>query len=247
MNKTTTIRDYKKDFNKNKYLIFNITYKESDINVLCDKNTNSEIKKKAFFSLIKYRNLIESHIHENKNFLASLKPIDIPNNTTLHPLLIDMYRAATIANTGPFAAVAGAIAEYIAKDLSEYSKELIVENGGDIFLIGSEDKYVKIKSLNDKKLAIVIESKFLPISVCSSSSKIGHSLSYGQADLVTVISKKGSVADAFATAICNNIKEEKDIEKTIAKYKKNKYIYGCLIFFKDKIAGWGNINLVKVS
>jgi len=48
-----------------------------------------------------------------------------------------MSDAALAAGTGPMSAVAGAMAEYICRDLlTEFdAEEVIVENGGDIFMI----------------------------------------------------------------------------------------------------------------
>lgn len=46
-----------------------------------------------------------------------------------------MAWAGVKANVGPMAAVAGAMAEYVGRDLLKYSKEVIVENGGIFSLV----------------------------------------------------------------------------------------------------------------
>ena len=53
----------------------------------------------------------------------------------------------------------------------------------------------------------------LPISICTSSATVGHSLSFGKADAVTNTSKDASIADAAATAVGNIVKSAGDIEK----------------------------------
>jgi len=221
---------------------FNVTYKESDLFIVADES----LKKKAYMILLKYRKIIEKHILENPEFVTSLKPLNFKNKN-LSNILISMYKAGKIADVGPFASVAGAISEYVANDLKEYTDNVLIENGGDIFVSGNSDKIVQIYLKNYKNIGIKIDKTMLPIAVCSSSSKIGHSLSFGNADLVVVLSQSGAVADAFATKICNELKEEHDIERILSVYKKNKIIKGCIIFFNKKIAGWGNFELVNIA
>ncbi len=219
---------------------FNITYKESDLYIIA----NNKLKKKAFNSLVKYRQIIEKHIEKNPEFFTSLKPIIFDEK--LEDILLSMYNAAKEANVGPFASVAGAIAEFIAKDLKEYDNNVIVENGGDIYIYGDKQRVVKIYTEKFQNIGIKVEKQMLPVAICSSSSKIGHSLSFGKADLVVVISKSGAIADAFATKICNELKDEKDIDRVIENYRRYKNLLGCLIFFNKKIAGWGDFQLLQV-
>ena len=238
MSLNSCLRSYREGFSG-----FNVTYKETDLYIYAD---SGDLKKEAYLSLLKYRNIIENHIKLYPDFFTSLTPLDIP------PIKIDeiiyiMYKSGELAGVGPFASVAGAIAECVANDLKEFSNEIIVENGGDVFIVGNKEKIIKIYTRQLDKLGFKIKGEQLPLAVCSSSSKIGHSLSKGNAELVVVLSKKGAYADAFATAICNDIKNEKSMEKSIIKYKEIKEIIGCLIFFKDKISGWGEFELVKVS
>ncbi len=225
---------------------FNITYKETDL-YIDTVNFDENVKRKAYLSVLRYRNIIEKHSSKSPLFMTSLKPIFYNESDEIENIVKSMYDAACCAEVGPSAAVAGAIAEYVARDLSEFSDDVIVENGGDTFILGRSDKIVQIFSHNYKNFGIKIEKEKLPISVCSSSFTIGHSLSFGRADLVVVISKSGATADAFATSICNSIKKFTDINKTVKVYEKNKYIDGCLIFFKNKIAGWGNLNLIEIE
>ncbi len=220
---------------------FNVTYKETDLFIKAEK----ELKPEAVKSIVKHRAVIENYILTFPEFKNSLEPVKIFENDP--EIIKDMKIAANLAGVGPFAAVAGAIAEKVACDLAKYSENIIVENGGDIFLKGKADRIVKIYSKILQNLALKINRNDLPLAVCSSSAKIGHSYSMGNADLVTVISKKCSIADAFATALCNNVKTISDIDKSINKFKKNNEIIGALIIFKNKIAGWGKLNIVKLD
>ena len=84
-----------------------------------------------------------------------------------------------------------------------------------------------------------LESKNSPISVCTSSGTVGHSLSFGKADAVCVVSKSCPLADAAATSICNLVKSKKDIQDAVEFGKSIKGVDGVVVI-KDKNVGmWG--------
>ncbi len=230
-------RNYAKD---NEYK-FNVTIKESDLYFISDKN----IKKQAYLELIKLRKIIEKHIKERPTFYTSLKPLNLPDYD-IHEMIKEMYLAAQKADVGPFASIAGVIAEFIGKKLLKFCNEIIVENGGDIYINTKKDRIIRIYCEKIKNLGIKISKEIQPISICSSSSKIGHSISFGSADLVVVISKKGAIADAFATSICNKIKNLNDLQKTINNVNEDN-IQGIIAICNKKIAIKGKINFIKIG
>lgn len=144
------------------------------------------------------------------------------------------------------AAVAGAIAEFVGKDLLDYTPEVIVENGGDIFVKTTRIRRIGIYAGNSpftKKIAIEISPEKTPLGVCTSSGTVGHSLSLGKADAVVVLSPSTILADASATAIGNLIKDESDISSGIEFAKKIKGVKGVLIIKDDKMGIWGDIKI----
>ena len=230
-------RNYKPKIGEYK---FNITIKESDLFFVTDK----DVKEKAYFSLLKYRKIIEEHIKEYPEFFSSLRPLKIPEKP-LSKIILSMYKASEKANVGPFSAVAGAISQFVALDLKKYCKEILIENGGDIFIYGNKDRIVALKGVNNLNLGIKIKKEKLPLAVCSSSSKIGHSLSFGNADLVTVIAKDGALADAFATSICNKIKKKANLIKILEEVSLDEII-GIIVIYNNKIAIKGDIEFTKL-
>ncbi len=119
-----------------------------------------------------------------------------------------MAAAAQTAGVGPMAAVAGAIAECVGRELLEFSPEVIVENGGDIFLKVSHRRTVGIFAGDSPltgRIGIQIEARDTPLGVCTSSGTVGHSLSFGRADAVVVLAPAAALADAAATAIGNRV------------------------------------------
>ena len=130
-----------------------------------------------------------------------------------------MAEAAAKVNVGPMAAVAGAFAEFVGRDLLKYSPEVIVENGGDIFLKSTKSRLVGVYAGEDSPLtgqvALKIEPLDTPLGVCTSSGTVGHSLSFGKADAVVALSRSTALADAAATAIGNIVKAETDVQKAL--------------------------------
>ena len=137
----------------------------------------------------------------------------------VHPMVMEMGRGSTgMAGTGPMSAVAGAIAEYICNDLlTEFSlQEVIIENGGDIFMKLTSPATISVyagTSPLSEKISLVIKPEETPLSVCCSSGTVGHSLSFGIADACMIACRSGALADAYATAFCNEVKSKDMVRK----------------------------------
>ncbi|WIF95387.1 UPF0280 family protein [Caminicella sporogenes] len=221
---------------------FTVVDRESDLNISSKINLIEE----ARIYLKKYRDVIINYVKNNKNFYTSLVPIEISKSA--HKIIKHMARASTAANVGPMAAVAGAISQYVGLDLLKNTDEIIIENGGDIFIKTNKRRKILIfagKSPFSEKIALSVEPEETPLGICTSAGTIGHSLSFGKADAVVVLSKDTLLADASATAIGNIIKGPDDISKGIEFGKSIKGIEGILIIIGDKMGVWGNMNIVK--
>lgn len=168
--------------------------------------------KKYVFSI---RRDLKNYILKNEDFLLSLDSIEVDDDL---PLIVrTMVESSNIADVGPMACVAGTISElslnYLIDNDSKYS---IVENGGDIALINDEEVLCGIYSNNQilgNDIAFRIKARKEPLGICSSSGKVGHSISFGEADSVTVISKSSSIGDGLATRIANEINGETSEDK----------------------------------
>ena len=172
-------------------------------------------------AVLTYRHQLEKHISTFPEFARSLMPL--PFQTEAPSLIREMLQAARLARVGPMASVAGALAEQVGKDLLEHTRQVIVENGGDIFLKVSQDITVGIyagTSPLSNKLAVKIPSSITPLGVCTSSGTVGHSLSFGKADAVTIIAQSTALADATATAIGNRVKKTADIKTVLTQFSK---------------------------
>jgi uncharacterized protein len=211
-----------------------ILFKESRIKIITDNKIYVKI---AYGELLKQRKLLEVYITKYPEFKDTLTPINIQPNAP--PIVRSMAYAGKLANVGPMAAVAGTIAELICnKMVKEGAKVAVVENGGDIFAITNTVVIIGIfvgKNKISGKFAFKLDDKNTPISICSSSSLMGHSLSFGKCDLATIASKHGNIADACATLLGNSIKEESDIDTALKKIISINGVTGALAIKNDKI------------
>lgn len=194
-----------------------------------------------------YRQMLEDHIRHNPLFLSSLVPLAPPSG--LPDLIKEMYNASAMAGTGPMSAVAGAVAEHICSDIvSEFGyNEVVVENGGDLFLKLNSVSTISVYAGNSplsEKIGLKIKPENTPVSVCCSSGTVGHSLSFGTADACVIACRSGSLADAFATAFCNKVQDAENLEEISEVALKVPEIKSVVIIKDDKVALGGNFEIV---
>ncbi|MFC2019979.1 UPF0280 family protein [Chloroflexota bacterium] len=223
---------------------FSVVVKETDLLVRAQANLEREARR----LVIRYRRQLEIYIRQYPSFLTSLEPIPFDDSA---PHIVQlMLTAATKTGVGPMAAVAGAIAELVGNELSVLSPEIIIENGGDIYLKSSRKRVVGIyagKSPLSGKIGLEISGRDTPLGICTSSGTVGHSLSYGQADAVMVLAKAAALADAAATAIGNLIISPTDIPRGIELAQDIGGLKGVVIIKDDRMGLWGKVKIHKLE
>ncbi len=234
-------RFYRKELRRENLVGFEIKEKETDLFILAEKS----LKEEAKIAILKYRAELEGYIRKDPGFKEALEPWEIKEEA---PLIVQaMAEASFKAGVGPMAAVAGTLAEFIGYDLLSHSQEVIIENGGDIFIKTNKPRRMGIfagdSSFNG--LALEIDPSLTPLGVCTSSGTVSHSLSLGQADAVVVVSCSTPLADATATAIGNLIQQESSIHEGIALAKKIEGVKGVVIIIGSQMGAWGTIELVN--
>ncbi|MGQ9545560.1 MAG: UPF0280 family protein [Dehalococcoidia bacterium] len=223
---------------------FEVAVKQTDLYIRCRRN----LKDKALDSVLKHRGSLEAYIERHPLFLTTFEPYETEPEA---PAIVkEMARASKIAGVGPMAAVAGAIAEAVGRDLLALSTEVIVENGGDIFLKIGNKRMVGIyagQSAFTKKIALEILPRETPLGICTSSASVGHSLSLGGADAVIALASRAALADAAATAVGNMVKDANDIATAIEKAKDIEGLRGVVIIVGNKMGLWGKVRIVHLG
>ncbi len=221
-----------------------IMVRETDLHILAE----TDVSKEGLNLIGTARNQLETYIEKHPEFLTSLAPL--PQDTSAPPLIRDMLHAATIADIGPMAAVAGGVAEFVGRGLLKagITTEVMVENGGDIFLQRNKDCTVGIYAGETSPLSgtvgVQIKQETMPIGICSSSKTIGHSLSLGTSDAVTVLAKDTTLADTIATRLGNEMQDDMNHVLNVAKTFAN--IIGVVVVKGQQLGAWGDIELVKL-
>ncbi len=226
---------------------FRSAHRETDLWVAVDTaHYIGDIEQFTMDRIRFYRGVLEKHIDKYPEFATSLVPVPAPAGA--HPLLTEMSNASQMAGTGPMSAVAGAIAEYISSDILEEYKadEVIVENGGDIFMKLTSPAVISVYAgaspLSDK-IALQIKPEETPLSVCCSSGTVGHSLSFGVADACMISCRSGAQADAYATAFCNEVKNSDQVQEVTERALQKPDIMSVVIIASDKVGLGGSIEI----
>lgn len=226
-----------------------IRIRETDLHILAESDVSACGQELA----AQYRLQVEHYTEGNPAFATSLVPL--PDDILAPPIIRDMLTAAQQTAVGPMAAVAGAIAEYVCRGLIDLGcNEVIVENGGDIFLQRSRDCTVAVfagQSPLSNRVGLRLDADDMPMGICTSSGTVGHSLSLGEADSVTVLADSAVLADAAATRIGNevgNYHEPSDgVNRALEAAEKIRGIRGVLVICADLLGASGRMELIPLD
>lgn len=237
-------RVYRNLVHQDNLVSFRVAVKETDLFVHAAKH----LEDVTMELVLKHRGYIEAYIQENQEFAKTLDPYRINGPA---PIIIkDMAAAGEKTGVGPMAAVAGAISEHVGKGLLSYTDEVVVENGGDIFIKTGFPVTAGIfagRSPFSMNIGLRVDPNGKPVSICTSSGTIGHSLSLGKADAVCVVSESCILADAAATSIGNHVVSKTDIQKAIEFGKNIDGVTGLVIIMGDRIGLYGKVEIVPLK
>ena len=234
-------RIYRLLINKDNLTSYNVKIAESDLFISSDTNLAYSAEK----SLLKHRNSLEAYIKSHPEFRTALLPLSEDNFAP--PIVRDMLSKSKICGVGPMASVAGAISEFVGYALLNQTENLIIENGGDIFLRSRNNLTVSVyagESALSYKVNIIVKPEETPLGICTSSATVGPSLSFGKADAVCVVSKSATLADAAASAIGNKVKSKNDIKNALDYGIKIPGVKGIIIICGNDMGVIGEVELV---
>jgi ApbE superfamily uncharacterized protein (UPF0280 family) len=222
-----------------------LIYKKTNITILSDIDASF-----AREGLIRNYGLLEGYIRNNPLFLTSYDPLPSDDDAPL--IARTMLSAAQETGVGPMAAVAGAFSDLLGLFiLKKGASDVIVENGGDIFLKITEPRTVGIYAGTSKlsdKLAFNVKPEETPMGICTSSNSVGPSISLVASDASTVVADSSALADAAASAIGNAVKGDNAVNNSIAAARGIYGVRGVLIIKGDEMGAWGKLpSLIKTS
>ncbi len=235
-------RFYREGIKSENLVFFQAVVEQTDLYI----GAKHHLEREAVQGIAKYREELIRYIQKDSRFLHSLIPIKPLKGAPL--IVMDMCRASALANVGPMAAVAGAFSKFVGQELLAFSDEIIVENGGDIFISSLTDRKIGIyagQSPLSNRLAIKLPCSMTPCGICTSSGTVGHSLSFGRADAAVVLNQDASVADACATALGNRVNQPEDIKKALETISLVPGFIGALVIMGETLGAMGEIELCE--
>jgi len=239
--RTYQTRFYRGWINRQGLATFEVQVGETDLQIRARCKLVDQARRLATTA----RGDIESYAARVPRFITSLSPL--PIRDPCPPVVQAMLAAGQAYDVGPMAAVAGAIAEAVGRGLLSYSDEVIVENGGDIWLSLPRPAvlsvYCGVGSPFSHSLRLRVDGRGRPLGICTSSGTVGHSLSFGRADAVVAVAEDAALADAAATAICNRIQKPEDIQPVLEAEQKRGLLLGMVAVMGKYLAAWGAVEL----
>lgn len=236
-------RRYRSWLAKDGLVPFRAAVQETDLYILAP----TRLEREAREAIITFRHQIEEYMKANPSFQTSLAPL--PADTRAPKIVKAMLAASQKTGVGPMAGVAGAMAQFVGAALLDRTPEVVVENGGDIFMQISTERKIGVfagDSPLTMRVGIRVPPERTPVGICTSSGTVGHSQSFGRADAVCVISPSATLADAAATALGNRVRGKGDIEQVLEQGQTIAGVEGIVIIVGDTMGAWGEYELVKL-
>jgi len=216
----------------------------SDLYIRADRDLSRE----ALDTLRRVRGHIEGHVAARPAFATALEPLEAPAGV---PAVVEaMYAAGRRADVGPLAAVAGAVAGEVGRALRCWTREVLVENGGDVYADVAEESVIGLfagPSPLSGRVGLRLAPEDTPVGICTSSGTVGPSLSFGRADAATVVARDPALADAVATALGNRIRGAADLEPAVAWAMAVPGVLGAVAILGDRLAAMGAVELVPLG
>lgn len=243
------LRSYRNRCNAEDLIGVHVRIKETDLLIQADRN----VQRRAAELVLQARCQLEEYIIHHPAFYTSLQPI--AKDFTAPSLIQKMFDAGRKANVGPMAAVAGGIAEYVGTALiGEGVEEIIIENGGDIFLQRKVPAVISIfagESSLSNRVGMELPPDGMPCGVCTCSGTAGHSISMGQACSVTVSAPSTYLADGVATRLGNEVGEccgqKESVDRVLEIARTMEGITGVAIISGEILGVAGDVKLVELE
>lgn len=237
--------------NSDRFRFFSSILKESDLLVgISHRCYDPGVEAQCRQEQSRLYQLISAHIKHDPDFATSLLPLPLPEKIpNLSPELKSMYSCGLATITGPMSAVAGQFAQACGRAIAkDNSCEVLVENGGDLYLRNRENMLVVIHA-GEVELSGKLGLDIPPgeWGICTSSGTVGHSFSKGRADALTIVCKNTPLADAWATSLANQVVSKNDITPLLEKVAEIPEILACVVIVEGEVGIRGEFETKLLS
>jgi hypothetical protein len=244
-------RTYRSQFSSGRFRSFTVNYKETDLWIGVDPvSFREEMRGISLLKIKELRSVLEAYLLKDPVFGKTFGPYPIEPNA--HEIVRLMADAGTRAGVGPMAAVAGAFSEMVGRHLMKQFdiQELVVENGGDIFLKINHNLLMSVYAGNSplsEKIGVEIQADQSPLGVCTSAGTVGPSVSLGKTDATMIACRNTALADAFATGFGNMVQTPEDVQQVTQQTGRFPEILSAVIICHDKIGIRGKFEMKLIK
>ena len=240
-------RSYRSRFSGDERHWFCVKFLESDLWIGVDNGSyHASMEADTYAMLVDLRRTMDAYLLIDPQYKASLTPYDA--GLEAPAILKEMSKVSHKTGIGPMSAVAGAVALRVADFIkSKFNvKEVIVENGGDIYAEAHSDLDISVfagQSPLSEKVGLHIPATAFPCGICTSSGTVGPSLSLGRADAMMIVCQDVLLADSYATAMANRIRTVNDLQPVMDQIRNIPAILGAIAIKDDRLALCGQYEL----
>jgi len=244
-------KSYRNSFPKERFKSFEIENEDGSLWIGVDPDSfKEEMIGTAQAFMTEKLNELAAYIAEEPFFRKSLKPCPVTENAP--DIAHSMAAAGELAVVGPMAAKNAILAELVGKMLLERFEigELIVENGGDLYLKLQNSLIVSIFAGDSDisgMVGIEIQPGQTPLGIGTGTGTKGTPMNHGAAEAVFIVAKKAAEAGAFAVGLGNKIKSPEDVDKVLMRIEIISEIEGAVLILDDQIGLRGDIELIMLS
>ncbi len=244
-------RDYRRRFREDRRVHFTVKCRETDLCIGIDRASwQEEIPAFARRFVEALRAEMDAWIAGHPEYARALVPQEATEDAP--GIFHEMAAAARRSGIGPMSAVAGAVARRTGEALKARFevREVMVENGGDIYADLQEDADIAVfagASPLSERVGLRIRAEESPVGICTSSGTVGPSLSFGKADAVMIVCRDAALADTYATAFANRIQTADDIPACMERIKREEEILAAIAVKGDKIGIYGIFEMILLE
>ena len=211
-------------------------FRETFANILADDPAHIAAAKAGILAA---RQELEAYLARDPFFGTTYEPYEPDSDAVVVRRMAD---AAKKAGVGPMAAVAGTIAGAGVEAMAEAGASFgVIDNGGDIALVADRPVRVGVHAgaaALSNRVAFVVPPQEKILGICTSSATVGPSVSFGIADAVTIFSYDVALADAWATAVCNEIRPS---DRSVLDRVNPREVSGIFAIMGDLTVEWGTL------
>jgi uncharacterized protein len=216
---------------------FEVEVRETNLYI----QAHSDLTAKAKDSVFRYRYQIEEYLRQHPAFRETSVPIQIYASAPEIVRYTDLSSRCT--GIAPMSCLGGAIADFVGRDLSADSANIVVSSGGDSFIRSSHPLEIRIYAEG----APAHDKLILAVPAYKHCFGISTFVPGGGVHSVTVISRSASWASAFASDIGSRLAGGEKLASVMNRAADYTDVGGVILIIGDKIVVGGELVLRSVN